>query len=174
MHPARISRASSSGSNKAGRNISNPRFNGCWCCGSTEQTRAKCPEFLAVKAKNGGKVPKAYAGAYERSKKAGPTSKVAALTTEELEETIKIWPALQTPPPIPTSNSFSGLFELGDGESDDESDVIKALRQLTSNVQLSSEKSMSQKARKAQGTRMNVAQLNAIAKQVKEGNISFP
>ena len=39
------SRGGSAGSNRAGRRIPNPRFNGCWCCGEEGHRREKCPKF---------------------------------------------------------------------------------------------------------------------------------
>ena len=47
-----------------------PKCSGCWCCGEMGHDRAKCPKFAAIKAKNTGKVPKDYVGAYEKSLKA--------------------------------------------------------------------------------------------------------
>ena len=51
-------------------NIPNPRFSGCCCCGKEGHSRKTCPVFKAIRNKNGGKVPKDYEGAYEKSMKA--------------------------------------------------------------------------------------------------------
>ena len=100
------SRSSSAGSSTGGRRIPNPRFKGCWCCGKEGHSRANCPEFIAIKAKNGGKVPRDYVGAYEKFLKDKPT-KVNVATTkddedDELEETVRIWPVMKMPEPVIT------------------------------------------------------------------------
>ena len=53
-------------------NIRSPKFNGCWCCGANDHSRQKCPKCQAIKDNNGGKVPKDYEGAYDKSLKNTP------------------------------------------------------------------------------------------------------
>ena len=66
------SKAGSSESRRAGsRRVPNPRFEGCWCCGKKGHTRKSCPEWTALIKSNGGKVPKDYEAAYERSREKG-------------------------------------------------------------------------------------------------------
>ena len=174
------SRDSSSGSQRSFRRTPNPRFEGCWCCGSKDHSRADCPEFKEIKKKNGGKVPRDYMGAYEKSMKktaAAKSKPVSAVSVkarhDELEETVPIWPIMQIPKPTATSNIFSDL--QSDEEDADESEVMKALSQLTGNVQMLSHKSLSQKQKKAKGGHvLNIAHLNSIARDVKSGKISLP
>ena len=67
------SRSSSTGSNRAIR--MSVKFKGCWHCGKEDHSRTPnarlklpgCPEFEALKARNGGKPPADYKGAYERA-----------------------------------------------------------------------------------------------------------
>ena len=173
------SRSSSAGSNKAGRRIPNPRFAGCWCCGEEGHTRAKCDKFKAIIAKNGGKVPKNYEGAYEKAMKARKVNSVSVEgmgnddfeDDDELEETVRVWPIMPIPKPVTTSNSFMNLSETDD--EDDESEVVRALSQLTPNITLSSQK-QSQKSRRAARAKLNIAHLNAIARDVKSGKITLP
>ena len=48
----------------------NPSFSGCWHCGKKHPGgRRQCPEFRALLAKNGGKLPDNYEGAYEKALK---------------------------------------------------------------------------------------------------------
>ena len=62
-----------------------------------------------------------------------------------------------------------------DDSEDDESEIVKALASLTSNVQLASDRALSQKARRAKKPKgMNLANLNAIARNVTSGEISLP
>ena len=98
------SRHSSNGSKGQGQrprsSIPSPKFAGCWCCGEQGHSRQKCPKFLKIKAANGGKVPKDYEGAYEKSM-AKPKAKVHAVSSRpaedgELEETY-LWPLLTAP-----------------------------------------------------------------------------
>ena len=169
------SRSSSAGSSKGGGLIPNPRFKGCWRCGKEGHSRANFSEFLAIKAKNGGKVRKYYVGAYEKNLKNKPT-KVNVLITEdvddELEETVRMWPVMGIPEPVTTSNYF-GAF--GDEDiDDDESEVVKALSQLTPNIQFSSQKTKPQKQKKSSVAKMHMTKLMTIAREVKEGKITLP
>ena len=81
------SRSGSTGSQngRTTRNLPNPRFKGCWCCGSEEHTRQNCPVFAKVKKDNGGKGPKNYMGEYEKSLKAKTTS-VKAISVEAVPQ----------------------------------------------------------------------------------------
>ena len=125
-----------------------------------------------MNAKNGGKVPKDYVGAYEKSLKARVACVNVDSPSGELEETVRIWPIIPMPQPIPTSNAFAGLDDSED--DDDESEVVKALSQLTSNVNLLSHKQSQKSRRKAKGAKLDVAHLNVIARDVKSGKISLP
>ena len=181
------SRSGSNGSQRGGRgrNIPSPKFAGCWCCGEEGHSRQQCKKFKAIRDAHGGKVPKDYEGAYEKAQKAHrekakdtPLRAVnvgPVLPDEDAEhaETNMLFPLMKIPPPFANPNKFSAL---SDGDSDDdENDVMKALASLTSNVQLASSRSLSQKARRARkpnGTRL--AHLNAIARKVKSGEIDLP
>ena len=179
------SRAGSSGSQRAGRRIPSASFKGCWCCGKDGHSRANCPEFEAIKSKNGGKVPKDYVGAWEKHLRAQSTTtqkKVAAInvtqdgeTDLEHAETIPIWPVLPMPSPTPLQNQYGTLMDYND-EDCDESDVVKALAAITSHVSRASDH-LSQKTRRSNRTQsrpMNITRLNAIARDVKDGKISLP
>ena len=73
-------------------------------------------KFLAIKEKNGGKVPKDYEGAHERAmkKKSVPVKAVTSRPVEigsfELAETY-VWPMISAPTPPESSK------ETTDGES---------------------------------------------------------
>ena len=179
------SRESSAGSQKGKpmlRNrIPNPRFKGCWCCGKEGHSRQNCPEFIAIKKKNGGKIPKDYKGAYERSMMDvdKPSAKVAAVATApscvEHAETVPLWPMLsmsrQTP--TKTSNSFQRLIPDYNDERDEEDEVCQALAQLTSNVSKLSEKG-SQRERKKSVLSTRLAHLVSVSEKVKSGEIELP
>ena len=168
------SRNSSAGSNKGSRRTPNPRFNGCWCCGESGHDRANCPVFKSIKAKNNGKVPPGYEGAYEKHMKTQKKA-VHSIRTEpvddEFKDTVPIWPVMRMPQPVPLANSFRDLTD--DDDEDDESEVVRALAQLTSNIVFTSQKK-SQKSRKGQGMKFNIAHLNAVARDVKAGKITLP
>ena len=180
------SRGSSNGSQRqssgprrqSDRRTPNPRFQGCWCCGSDKHSRADCPEFKAIKAANNGRVPKDYVGAYEKSLKKDSKTKVASLTIEspkqEFNETVRIWPVMKLPKPVSTSNTFKGLNDELD-DDDGESDMVKALSQLTSHVQLGSQRAQSQRQKKSSRKQvLNTTHLNAIARDVLSGKIDLP
>ena len=103
------SRISSGGSRGGTRsNIPSPKCAGCWCCGEEGHSRQKCAKFIAIKAKNGGKVPKDYEGAYEKSMKklaSKPSVGIKAVSSKpqgvesfECAETY-VWPMISAPSP---------------------------------------------------------------------------
>ena len=168
----------SRGGQRSRGGIPNPKFDGCWCCGKKGHSRQKCKKFLAIKEKNGGKVPADYEGAYEKAmKKAAAAAKpVAAIGVQsgvrEHDETM-IWPLLSAKGPIfrptPIKNSFSSLSY--DNENDDEAEVVKALSQLTSSVRRASDKPQTHK-RPNQG--LNMARIHSLAKQLRDGELNLP
>ena len=113
--------------------IPSPKFEGCWCCGKKGHSRQHCEVFKAIKAKNGGKVPKDYEGAYEKSMKTS-SAKVSAIVAEpavartvEHPETF-MWPlittkgTIQRPPrksTTPVENRYGALTD-DDAHDDDE------------------------------------------------------
>ena len=109
-------------------NIPNPRFCGCWCCGKEGHSRKTCPVFKAIRNKNGGKVPKDYEGAYEKSLKAKKTT-AAALTVSnvsdapgsDFDETY-VWPLItakgEIKRPARAATSLKNRFDAF-GDSDD-------------------------------------------------------
>ena len=158
-------------------NIPNPRFSGCWCCGKEGHSRQNCPVFKAIKDKNGGKVPKDYEGAYEKSLKARKTTAAVLTSTSaspapmaEFEETY-LWPLItangniKSPKaaPTPVANQFEA-FNDDDSEPDDENEMLKALSMLTPNIKIKSKKSKG----------MNMARIAAIARKVNSGEIHLP
>ena len=102
----------------------------------------------------------------------------AAPTTEpplmDHEETVRLWPVLNMPPPVKVSNKFSPLTDSAP-DTGDEADMVRALSALTSNIHKASDKSKSQKSKRNRGTQpMNLSHLNAVARRVKSGEISMP
>ena len=175
------SRSGSNSSQRAGRRIPSASFDGCWCCGKKGHSRKDCPEFKAVKAKNGGKVPKDYVGAWEKTMKAKPSTPVGAVGVSstdkptEHEETVHIFPVLPMPTPVITHNKYGTLTDFSD-DDDDESDLVKALSAITPNVHMKNDH-VSQKTRRSQqyqSRSLNIAHLNAVARDVKSGKIALP
>ena len=164
------------------RSIPSPKFNGCWCCGEEGHSRQKCPKFLAIKAKNGGRVPADYEGAYEKhvKKQQQQQKSVAAIGVKrevpplvgEHNETL-IWPLLTAKgpkfKPTVTKNSFASLSDGTDDE--DEAEVVKAFSQLTSNVRRASDRSKPQH-RSNQG--LDMTRIHALAKQMRDGTLNLP
>ena len=174
------SRSGSAGSQR-GRSttarLPNPRFKGCWCCGSEDHSRKDCPVFSDIKKKNGGKVPKDYVGAYEKSMKRSSTA-VKAIRVEsfpdecEHAETFPVWPVLSLPGiPVKTSNKFD-VFADRDESEDEESEIVKALSQISAKV---TKGHTSQREKKShQRSSLGVAKLNALAQQINDGVINLP
>ena len=75
--------------------------------------------------------------------------------------------------PTHTSNKFSALDD-DDGERDDEDDMLRALQQLSPNVQVG--RKPSQRQRKAQNSPQTLTKhkIAALAEQVRSGEISLP
>ena len=98
-----------------------PNLRGVGAAEKDGHSRNNCPEFKAILAKNNGRVPKDYAGAYERSLKstAKPVAHVRAAPDapglNEHTETIPIWPLL--PMPTPIKNRYG---DLDDGDESDD------------------------------------------------------
>lgn len=176
--------ASSSRTNSPRRsNIPSPKFAGCWCCGKPGHARKDCKEFKAIKDKNGGKVPKDYEGAYEKHMKAHKATNVAAISAEvplsgNHDETY-MWPVITAkghirppgPKATPTKNQYLSLVsDDEDSEDQDESEVLKALSQITSNVSYGKPKAKKNSPSKG----MTMAKISAIAKQVNSGAIRLP
>ena len=187
------SRSGSNGSQRAGRRIPSAKFEGCWCCGSKEHSRKTCPKFAAIRKANGGKVPKDYEGAYERSlKKSGSVPVTPVMTSgplrpnvEHPETDMTLWPMLTHPsvlkrkppsaPVMPLVNKFEAFTsDSSDDEEDEEESLVKALNSMTPHVAMASDRSRSQKERKRNSKRVNLAYLNSVAKQVKSGKIALP
>ena len=157
------------------RALPNPKFDGCWCCGEKGHSRSSCKEFARIRAANGGKVPKDYKGAYEKHmEKSGKT--VSAITVksepDDHEETY-LWPRIRAPPPLPTSvsNKFSALCDF-DPDDDNESDVLQALAQLTSKVQVGPKLTQSQN-RKAKKS-LDMTRIQSVAKKIQSGELTLP
>ena len=103
-------------------NIPNPRFEGCWCCGKQGHSRKTCPEFKAIRDKNGGKVPKDYVGAYEKSLKAKKTSAAALAVSNVSDEPVSefdetyLWPLItakgEVKRPARATTSIKNRFDV--------------------------------------------------------------
>ena len=108
------------------------------------------------------------------------TSKVVApvLTSEESfehAETIPMWPLLRSSaPPIRTNNNFKIFESDTDDDEDDEESMVRSLHALTSNVNLASDQSRSQKAKRNRGKPLDINFLKVIARQVKNGELILP
>jgi hypothetical protein len=175
------SRSASPGAQRAGRRIPSATFNGCWCCGKPDHKRGDCPDFKKLLKDNGGRVPKNYVGAWEKSIKKPPTKPVAVLgidesddiPTGEHDETVRLWPVLPRPPPVDVTNAFDALAE--DDSDDEESELVKALAALTPNISRQSDR-RPQSMRKSQKSErpLNIGHLNAVARDVRAGKISLP
>ena len=129
-------------------------------------------------------MPKDYQGAYEKAMAAKKATQIkAAIASPTLssndgaefaETNHLLFPTLKMPPPKPpvvTSNHYAA-FSDGD-DDDDESEVMKALAALTPNITKASAKT-SQAKRSKSNRPLDVAHVNAIAKEVKQGKISLP
>ena len=156
------------------RSLPNPKFEGCWCCGEKGHTRAQCKEFARIKSDNGGRVPKGYKGAYEKHvEKLGKTTVAAVVTSEpEDHDETYLWPLIRAPPPpkTPTSNKYSALIDSDD--DDDEADVVKALAQLSSNIQVGPKVPQSQRKKGRSG--IDMTRIQAVAKKIRNGELTLP
>ena len=182
----------------------NPRFEGCWGCGSKDHQRANCPEFQDMIKKNKGKIPSNYKGAYEKyaEKQKKEKSRVAVLTHEdgsEHDET-ELW-ALTCDDglfcgecegdydcdtdrlnalPIPSRMSptpTSNKFEALvdlEEEENDEDDMLKALHQISNNVHVGPKQSQKQRKANAAPSPLTKSKIAVIAQQVKSGEIDLP
>ena len=92
-----------------------------------------------------------------------------------------MWPLLTAPaiprppksPPTQILNRYNALDD--DTEDEDESEVFKALAQISSNVQLKSERNQPQKAKKSIGKKgMDMARIIAVANMISKGEIQLP
>ena len=157
------------------------RFKGCLHCGDTNHFRRDCPEFKEILKKNDGKLPKDYKGKYERwkenQKKKSTVAAISDLSDEdEFPETTEMWalPCIPCPPtktlamPISLQNAFQDLTDVD--EHDDEDEVLEALKQLTSKVQVGPKPSQQQRRQKG----LSKARIAHIAREVNEGRIHLP
>ena len=161
------------------RSLPNPKFDGCWCCGEKGHSRAQCKEFARIRAANGGKIPRDYKGAYEKHvEKLAKSTITAAITNDfsdhdefEHDETF-VWPMLGSPPPPKTSisNKFSALSDSDTDE--DESEIVKALAQLSSNVTVGPKKPQSQSRKAKSG--LDMTRIHAVAKKIRDGHLTLP
>ena len=164
-----------------------PRFKGCLHCGDEKHFRRDCPEFKALLAKSGDKLPQGYKGKYERWKdnqtKKG-SERVATLqeaSDEEFSETHELW-AMPCLPARPTSSLrmpkktetpvFNGFNALSSDADDDESEVLAALKQLTPNITVGPK--VSQKRQRHRNQASTIDHVAHVARQVKNGEITLP
>ena len=155
---------------------------GCLHCGLKGHNRKNCNKFKKILADNNNSLPAGYKGAYEKWKDQRKKTNVAVVADvcgicednlDEFEETDLVWslptnsklPSL-TCPCCPVSNKFSELED-----DDDENDMMTALQQLTSKIQIGAK--VPQKQRKSTRT-LSHQQISKIARQVQEGIIDLP
>ena len=103
---------------------------------------------------------------------------------QHAETSVPLWPMLSSSetmkprlyraPIIHTSNEFEAFESEVDDDDDDEEAIMQSLNALTSNVNLASDKSRSQKAKRQRPKPMDMAYLTVIAQKVKSGDISLP
>ena len=114
--------------------------------------------FKAIQDKNGGKVPKDYEGAYEKSMKAKKNTAAARTVYNtsdapglDVDETY-VWPLItakvKIKRPAPSATSLKNRFDAfddsdngSDDEDDGEAEMIKALSMITSNLKIQNKKS---------------------------------
>ena len=95
----------------------------------------------------------------------------------ELVETY-LWPMISAPappgmprsPPTATRNRYDDLTDF----DDEESEVVEALAQLTSHVQVKTDKSQSRRKSKRNNGEVDMAQIKSVAQQVISGEIRVP
>ena len=152
-------------------------------------------KYHAIKDAKQGKVPKDYAGAYVKSMKRSKSSAVpikavtsrsaeaqglvprAASSNPEIVETY-LWPVISALAPLriprsPPNATRKQYNELTDS-NDEESEAVKALAQLTSNVRLESDKSQSCPKSKRKSGEIDMAHIQSVAQHVKNGDIRLP
>ena len=165
------------------KNRPDSRFKGCLHCGDADHFRRECPEFKALLKTNGDKLPEGYKGKYERWKEGQKkkVDKVAVIQEVDVEhaETCELWAmplitgrpikSLSMPTKIttPVANTFDALNE----DMDDESEVLEALKQLTTKIHVGPKISQKQKSQTQALSRARIAH---ISRQVKSGEISLP
>jgi len=150
--------------------------------GSTEHTRQRCPGFLEIKAKNGGKIPKDDEGAYELSMKKTKTkvNAVSAHTELSAHDETFMWPLISAPTPgkvpRPPPTAFRNQYDsLSEDSDNDETEVMLALGQITSKIQLASDKNQSQSQKQQRiGKGVDMSKIYAVAQQVLNGELELP
>ena len=85
-------------------------------------------------------------------------------------EPMKVMPLPMTHQPQATSNKFSALDE----ETDDEGDMLRALQQLSPNIQAGQKASQRQRNNAKPPQKLTKHRIAARAEQVKSGDISLP
>ena len=167
------------------KNRPDSRFKGCLHCGDPDHFRRDCPDFKAILAKNGNKLPAGYKGKYERwkesQKKKETVAAIHEASDDEFPETYELWampaldhcrPTKSLPMPKKSQTSTSNGFDALRDDSDDESEVLEALKQLTPKIQVGPK--VPQKRKKTQNQPLSRAHVAHIARQVKNGKISLP
>ena len=120
----------------------------------------------------------------QSSKVVAPVSVTPLDDHEHAETSVPLWPMLSSSktvkpspyraPIIPTSNKFEAFESEVDDDDDDEEAIMQSLNALTSNVNLASDKSRSQKAKRQRPKPLDMLCLAMIAQKVKSGEISLP
>ena len=176
---------------KNGLTRPDPKFGTCWHCKKPGHTRTACAEFKKMIADNGGKIPKGYKGAWEKSIAANPllpsdAEEEASDDDSEFSDTgswlgcapcIVSAPSLFSKADFTTPNPFKSLMcgigeECEDDDCESEETVMMALQQLTSQVHCGPK--LSQKQRRRSPAPLTRQQVNAIAHKIKSGEIALP
>ena len=176
-----------------------PRFEGCWHCGSKDHTRRKCPQFLDLIKKNGNKLPKNYTGAYERFMKKRGQTVAMTFAKEDCEAVVcslcqdleppkpscdQCWAFQakhQAPPSAQTevANSFTALPVTRNDPEDDqvEFEVTRSDPEddmLMALTQLAGTKVKFSKTPLKKKKAFTMKQIAAIAEEVNTGKIKLP
>ena len=175
-----------------------PKFAGCWHCESTSHSRRGRPLFQEILKTNGGKVPDGYQGKFERANNRKVSAlttnqdleNLYAEEESELDEDSECgetmqWAFMPLPSasgprptksclkacsafvPTTTGNGFGALCD--DSDTDDESQMVKALTTFATSVKTGTK--VSQKQAKKSISRVTIAQ---IAADVTAGKYGLP
>ena len=162
----------------------------CWECGKEGCTRATCPVYKELLAKNGGRRPDGHRGAFEKSAKPA-TGTAAALLNLGGDDSESDFSETQFDMAFGLGNEGAFKFmnksfkpqcrstecdgcvqhpNTFDVLRDDEDDVVNALQNLTSNIKIGPKVPQSQRRKPKPLTHARIA---AIVNQVKSGQIQL-
>ena len=163
--------------------------NRCLHCGSEEHRAFNCPVKKSLMAKNGGKLPPGYKSAFDKWK-AKQAKSVSAVMEEAPSDAgsefsdgdeMPIWClpqcAVQARPvcgpcDMTHENSFAALFDDEYEDDDDESQILNALKHISSKVTYGPK--VTQKDRNVAKKTLNKQTVAHMSKLVKSGKLHLP